>query len=500
MAVPASTPLLSRIGALTEKSRSVLALATIARLWEDHFQGGWVTQADVARQSVHFERVREGEASDANRIGFVRARNSILTDLPDLQPEQRVLNGVAAFRIGAAAPDAVREWVVGEGPTLLERAFWESYLAPYEPWQIWLSSVEAYATAVAGQAHIFRALDVLKYATQCIPDREQFLTRLRDHATISLSGFGNVLIPAGELPGDSIARLESVYAGIGARYDERYLLRHVDYIGLCLILKFAEPGLVLDMGETRLKALLNTPLPVRTPADQLLTGRIHLDWVEWAFRSICSFEDGNGLEKAFLEQRRHHLQEAASRAQYLSHLDRSRLAIHRGLLQMTEARLCGAYEGSVQLMMSAERCFEDAFVQAQSAPDIAQVSLAMQYRAACIFQRSILDGHLRTEPCALMVNVLMAQARFLQTGAAEKELTAAGIMYYVDFTALYQATRGMITRRPAVPPVPRDLPLDLDWVSDAVRKTFSFRESDYTCLTDGYPSQSGTIKEIGDRH
>lgn len=473
--------LLAKANALTEKPQSVLALATIARLWEDQFLGGWVTQAQVAKHSVHFERVRDGETSEANRIAFVRARNLICSDLPELQPEQQVVKGVAAFRIGASAPDALREWVVVEAPALLERSFWESYLAPHEPWQIWLSSVEAQTTTIARTTDAFDAIGIIDYLITQVLDREQFQVKLREHGALMQSDFRDRLVPAGEVPADSIATLTAFLTGVGSRYDERYLVRHLNHIAAKLMLRFAESELEWDLCDDRFTDLLSQRLPVRTPADQLLVGRVHLDWAEWAFRTICRTGSGK-LDRVFLEGRRSHLKAATSRAQYFSHLERSRLALHQGLLQMAEARFCAEYDTSMQLMLSAERCFEDAFAQAQSASDTQQTSLAMQYRAACIFQRSVLDGYLMTAPPALMVNVLMAQARFLQTGDAEKTHTGAGVMYYVVFTAMYQSTRGAKPRNRKAVNVPAKTALALDWVSPEVKAVFDLRERHYACL------------------
>jgi len=472
-----------RVNALSEKARSVLALATIARLWEEQFPGGWVTQAQAATHSVHFERVREGEASEANRIGFVRSRNALCSEFSELQPEQQLIQGVAAFRIGPSAPEALREWVVAEAPTLLERPFWESYLAPHEPWQVWLSSVEAYTATEARRVHIFHALDIIEYLTERVLSREQFRAKLQEHAALMLSDFRDRLVPRGLVPSESINTLTRLLSGIASRYDERYLLRHLDFVALRLILNFAEPALVMDMGETRLGTLLSYSLPVRTPADQLLVGRIHLDWLEWAFRTVVYFGD-HDLDRALLKRRRHHLNAAASRARYFSHLDRSRLAVHQGLLQMAEARFRPDFETSLQLMLSAERSFEDAFAQAQSASDIEQTALAMQYRAACIFQRSILDGYLTADPRALMVNVLMAQARFLLGGDDTKTHSGADVMYYVVFTTMYQATRDMRSRNRKAVNVPAKLPLDMDWAPPELRWVFALRDRHYACLAD----------------
>lgn len=484
-AASSQEPLSQRAGALAEQPRSVLAVVAIAAVWPERFPGGWVTQSHVAEHSRHFERSGRGP-SEANRIGFVRARKIIREAFADLAPEQRLVGGVAAIRIHADGRDDLRNWVVTEAPALVERSFWNGYLAPYEPWEHWLAAAECVAATTIRRDGLRKSADFVMTLWKALPTTQAFSEELGEQSTF-MEGFFDIFGTEDIALRIPTAALIEAARSSAARYDQRYLRRHLRYVLATVALDLAatpvvtpspphEAARAIGVAYTCLKQM-DLALPIRVPADRLLVGRIHLAWARLSHAIQC--HRGFIASEQLLQGRRDRLNHAATYLDQFGYDDRSRFALYAGTLAMAEARTTSSYANALSHMTAAEAHIRDSVALATASREFGLVSVGLQYLAATIFQRSVLDGGAAMIQRRWIVELTLEHAKAITTGADPGTLDRLAPVMLFD--GLYRTTRSSPAQTEVVSPEPQ-LQLSLDWMDRNVGLVFALRRRDYACF------------------
>ena len=391
------------IGGLKLQAQSLLAAISMASLWQDKFQGGWIDLGAAVLLSLHIDKSKAtGDAlSEAARQAFYRARVA-LQALGS--PEVELDESRAAIRLAQSPSAELRQWLWDNWARLVPRDLWQEFMSPASVWDIRYASAQARSRELADSGHLQPALASLKdiFALPHTVLREVWQRKAISNLT-------------------DVRKQAVLLAALEDPHPPHPLPRVLDDLAHLVLgrfdLRYARNELALARAEAYLR---DRTVPSVTAADAILTTLFHemrpvrdaMDGVfvarAWTAKARCcylSLRLNGPLTGTAIRNCHHALDHAEAHEAGLSPLDRSHIVAVRSWIRLEDSLHIVDPDERARILWDARRLACVAFQYGHLARSLIAMREAL-YGLVVIDAALLLDGQQPTiDSLALIWNI-----------------------------------------------------------------------------------------------